>query len=445
MLDDEFHISKTAKAALVSIVCSKFPEHKTSADTDRSLIELSELMRTLDIETGSKYIQNRKQVDAGTILGTGKLEEIASDAMDEGCTLLVFDFELTASQIRNIKSITGLAVVDRCHVILEIFSEHARTKDAKIQIEISRLQYVLPRLAGFWTHLDRQKGGIGVRSGEGEQQIELDRRIIRERIEYYKRELKDLVKSRDEQRKKRQTTVVTTALVGYTNAGKSSLMNRMCKVDILEENKLFATLDSTYRTLNPDTKPPMVLIDTVGFISNLPNILIDGFKTTLESAMEADLLVIVCDISDPHFKKQLEVTHEVLKDLKVDHKDTFIVFNKKDILNDPVQESIIKRAYPNSFVVSSFDPDDMSSLREYIVQFFLDKQAHYDLFIPYDGGMAHSLVVSKTNVLNSTNHETGIFYRIRVPDFIFHNLGIQKYILAPDDPIRSQLDIELEL
>ena len=180
--DNEFHISKTAKAALVSIVCSKFEEHKTAADTERSLNELSELMRTLDIETGSKYLQNRKTVDAGTILGTGKLEEIANDARDEGCTLLVFDFELTASQIRNIKKITGLAVVDRCHVILEIFSEHARTKDAKIQIEISRLQYLLPRLTSFWSHFSRQKGGIGLK-GEGEQQLELDRRSRGQPIE----------------------------------------------------------------------------------------------------------------------------------------------------------------------------------------------------------------------------------------------------------------------
>ncbi|CAN0290038.1 unnamed protein product, partial [Chrysoparadoxa australica] len=197
--------------------------------------------------------------------------------------LLVFDFELTASQIRNIRKITGMSVVDRVHVILEIFARHARTRDAKIQIEIARLQYVLPRLSGFWSHLGRQRGGVGVKGGEGEKQIELDRRIIRQRIEFYKKELKLIAKSREQQKKKRQNMAVTAALVGYTNAGKSSLMNRLCQVDILEENKLFATLDSTFRTLNPDTHPPMILIDTVGFISNLPNALIDGFKTTLYS------------------------------------------------------------------------------------------------------------------------------------------------------------------
>lgn len=210
MLDNEFYISREAKASLVSLVCPKFKEHATEKDTLRSLEELRELMRTLNIETGEEYIQNKKTVDAGTILGTGKLEEIAAAAKAEGSSLLVFDCELTSSQIRNIKKLTGLSVVDRCHIILEIFSEHARTKEARIQIEIARLQYILPRLAGFWSHLGRQKGGIGVRGGEGEQQIELDRRIIRERIEFYKRELKEVEKSRIEQKKRRSKKAITT-------------------------------------------------------------------------------------------------------------------------------------------------------------------------------------------------------------------------------------------
>lgn len=434
MLDQEFQINREAKASLVSIICPKFEEHKSETESQRSITELRELMRTLGIQCGFQYIQTRKNLDPATILGSGKLQEIADKARDEGSSLLVFDFELTASQIRNIKKITGLSVVDRVHVILEIFAQHARTREAKIQIEIARLKYVLPRLSGFWSHLGRQKGGIGVRGGEGEQQIELDRRIIRERIEYYKKELVHIEKSRHQQRKKRQNQAITAALVGYTNAGKSSLMNRLCKVDILEENKLFATLDSTFRTLTPDTKPPMILIDTVGFISNLPNTLIDGFKTTLESALEADLLIIVCDISDPNFKKQLEVTQKVLTELNVEDKEKLIVFNKKDLLNDPIKAKITKRIYPNSFVVSSFNPDDMKDLRESIINYFLEKQEKYDLFIPYDGGVAHSTVASKTNIVITTNHERGIFYRIRVPDFIFKTLGLQQYVLSPEDP-----------
>lgn len=433
MLDNEFHISTEARASLVSIVCPKFEEHQTEMDTGRSLTELRELMRTLGVHTGYQYVQARNQLDPATILGSGKLKEIATKAKDEGSTLLVFDFELTASQIRNIRKITGMSVVDRVHVILEIFARHARTRDAKIQIEIARLQYVLPRLSGFWSHLGRQRGGVGVKGGEGEKQIELDRRIIRQRIEFYKKELKLIAKSREQQKKKRQNMAVTAALVGYTNAGKSSLMNRLCQVDILEENKLFATLDSTFRTLNPDTHPPMILIDTVGFISNLPNALIDGFKTTLESALEADLLIIVCDISDPNYKKQLKVTEDVLAELGVGDKEKFIVFNKKDLLNDPIKSKIVKRIHPNSYVVSSFNDDDMRELRSKIIGYFLEKQQQFDLFVPYDEGAAHSSVASKTNIIKTSNHEKGIFYRVRVPDFIFNQLGLQSFVLKPEE------------
>ncbi len=433
MLDNEFQISKDAKASLVSIICPSFEAHKDETETANSLKELRELMRTLGIQTGYEYVQNKKAVEAGTMLGTGKLKEIAVKAKEEGSDLLVFDFELTSSQIRNIKKITGLSVVDRCHIILEIFAEHARTRDAKIQIEIARLQYLLPRLSGFWSHLGRQRGGVGVKGGEGEQQIELDRRIIRDRIEFYKKQLKEVAKSREQQRKKRKNRAVTAALVGYTNAGKSSLMNRLCRVEILEEDKLFATLDSTYRTLNPDTHPPMILIDTVGFIQNLPNTLIEGFKTTLESALEADLLVIVCDISDPNYKKHLKVTRDVLAELGVEDKDMLVVFNKRDILNNRIQEKIIKRTESGSFVVSTFSKEDMDDLRTHIINYFLDKQDHYDLFIPYERGECHAIVSSKTNIMASENHETGIFYRIRVPEFIFNGLGLHEFILGPDD------------
>jgi len=439
LIEKDYSLSTEAKACLVSMISPKLKEHSTEDETKRSIDELRELMRTLHIEVGSEFVQNKKSVDPATMLGSGKLQEIAEEAKEEGANILVFDFELTASQIRNIKKITDLSVVDRCHVILEIFAKHAQTREAKIQIEIARLQYVLPRLSGFWTHLSRQKGGVGVRGGEGEQQIELDRRIIRERIEFYKRELKEVVKSQEQQKKRRQNQAITAALVGYTNAGKSSLMNRLCKVDVLEEDKLFATLDSTFRTLTPDTRPPMILIDTVGFLSNLPNTLIDGFRTTLESAMEAELLIIVCDISDPHYEKHLQVTFDILNELKLEKKEKLIVFNKKDLLENDLKKKLAIRTNPDSFLVSTFDKEDMKRLREHIINYFLAKQAHYDLFVPYEAGSVHSSIEGKTNIISRNNLEKGIFYRVRVPEFIFQNLGIQKYILSPDDPLLKEL------
>ena len=439
MIEKDFKLLAESKAFMISAVCSKLDEHKSEEQTKRSLDELQELLRTLGIETRDEFIQNRKTIDPATIIGAGKLEEIGEKAKSSQVDFLVFDVELTASQVRNIRKITGLAVIDRVHVILEIFAKHASTKEAKIQIEIARLQYILPRLSGFWSHLGRQKGGVGIRGGEGEQQIELDRRIIRERIEFFKRELIDVEKSRKEQKKRRYKKAVTAALVGYTNAGKSSLMNRLCQVEILEENKLFATLDSTYRMLNPDTHPPMILIDTVGFISNLPNTLIEGFKTTLESALEAELLIIVCDISDPHYKKHLQVTNEVLKDLGLENKERFIVFNKLDLLEDKMTEKMTQRIYPNSFFVSTFNQKDIKNLREKIIDYFLKKQKQYDLFLPYERGDLHSMVARETNILKSENHEKGIFYRVRVPDFIFNRLNLESFIMAPDMEMGDRL------
>ena len=227
---------------------------------------------------------------------------------------------------------------------------------------------------------------------------------------------------------------MTAALIGYTNAGKSSLMNKLCKVDVLSEDKLFATLDSTFRTLNPDTKPPMLLIDTVGFIQNLPNTLVQGFKTTLESALEADLLIIVCDISDPNYKKHLQVTQEIINELNIEEKEQIVVFNKRDKLDNPFLPKIAMRNLKASFLISTQDDEDITNLRAYVINYFLDKQDHFDLFIPYQEGDAHSKLLANTNVIKTVNHELGIFYRIKVPDFIFNKLGLKKFILAPQDP-----------
>ncbi len=432
MKDEEIKISDYTLATLVSVVCPKLSGHETLEKTNSSLNELEELLRTLEVKSSERFIQNKKSLESGTILGSGKLFEISEAAKEAGSNTLAFDIELTASQVRNIQKLTGMTIIDRVYIILEIFARHAQTKEAKIQIEIARLEYMLPRLSAMWSHFTRQKGGIGLK-GEGEQQLELDRRIIREKIENYKKQLQSVVKSRIEQRKRRKDKAVTAALVGYTNAGKSSLMNRMCRVDVLEEDKLFATLDSTFRMLNPDTKPPMILIDTVGFISNLPNTLVSGFKTTLESAIEADLLIIVCDISDPSYEQHLKVTYEVLDELGLKEKEKLLVFNKEDKLEDKMKQKIIMKKHPECFVVSSHNKEDIKHLREHIIDYFLSKQQHYDLFIPYEKGEYHSLIKAQTNILNTHTHESGIFYRVKTPDFIFNTLHLNPFLLSPEE------------
>ncbi len=428
---DEFTIPKNATATPVSIICEKFEGHCNEQETTRSLDELVKLLGTLKVIANSSHIQRRKKVDPATIIGLGRLQEIAEIAKKEGSEFLIFDCELTATQVRNIRKITKMDVIDRCSIILEIFAQHAQSKSAKIQVEISRLKYLLPRLTALWSHLGRQKGGIGVRGGEGEQQIELDRRIIRKRIDTLKKEVKHVVVSRNEQKKRRKNRAIITSIIGYTNAGKSSLLNRLCNEQILEEDMLFATLDSTYRALNPNSKPPMILVDTVGFISNLPAELVEGFKTTLESAIEAELLLIVCDLSDPYYEKHIEVTNKILKDLGADHKEKLIVFNKIDQVTDPHLPAIAKKLYPNSFFVSTFKDKDMSDLRNHIVQYFLDKQPNYDVFIPYNDGLTRSKVLGSTNIISSKDHKLGTFFKIAIPEATFNSLNINDFLLSP--------------
>ena len=431
MLEHDYNIFSKDQAVLISTVCQNLESHNTVEKTTTSINELKDLITTLNVSHKETFIQNRQQLDPGTIIGSGKLIEIAEYIKENKISLIIFDLELTAGQIKKIKNITKTKVVDRCHVILEIFARNARTKESKIQIEISRLQYLLPRLAGYWTHFSRQKGGVGIRGGEGEQQIELDRRIIRRRIAQLKKELDEVKNSRIQQGKKRRKNVLSAALVGYTNVGKSSLLNQLSQGEVLEKDMLFATLDSTYRLLSPNTKPPVVLIDTVGFLNNLPNTLIDGFKTTLDSAKEADLLLVVCDLSSPDYKNQLEVTSRVLELLSIEKKESIIIFNKIDLVEDPFLVKILKRKHPNGYFVSTKNKNEILSLRKEIIDQMLSKLSHFDLFIPYEEGQIHSRVMEQTNIIRTSNHEKGIFYRIRSPKFIFDRLGVSKFILSP--------------
>lgn len=428
----EFTISTKEKVILISVVCDSLEFHRTEDETLRSIEELKELLRTLDVTYHEKvFIQKKSKVDPATIVGSGKLKEIHQIAIENACSTLVFDFQLSASQSRNIEEITKLKVVDRCNVIFQIFAEHAQTREAKIQIEISRLQYLLPRLTSLWTHFSRLKGGIGLK-GEGEQQLELDRRIIKRKVSNYKAQLEEIRISRKEQSKKRQHQAIIAALVGYTNVGKSSLMNRLCQVNVLEENKLFATLDATYRMLSPETKPPVLLVDTVGFISNLPAPLVEGFKSTFSSAEEADLLLLVSDISDPHWQNNLNITEKTLQDMGLGEKQKFYIFNKRDQLTNELLLKVQLRKFQHYFIVSTFDDTDMKNLRSKILEYFLSRQNHYDFFIPFEDGSSHAQIKKLTNILTSSVHEKGLFYRVRTPDYIFQRLKLEHYQLSPE-------------
>ena len=293
------------------------------------LDELEFLADTAGVTGDKKFVQKLDKPEKATYIRSGKLAEIAEYCEEHEINYVIFDDELTAMQQRNVeKVIKTAAVIDRTSLILEIFSQRAKTSYAKMQVELARYNYMLPRLAGMWTHLERQRGGIGTRGGMGESQIEVDRRIVRERIARLKEQLRKVDKQMATQRSNRGS-LVRLSLVGYTNVGKSTLMNLLSKSSVFAENKLFATLDTTVRKVVIENCP-FLLSDTVGFIRKLPTQLIEAFKSTLDEVREADVLVHVVDVSAPDFEEQMEVVQRTLKDIGAGDKPQYVIFNKID-------------------------------------------------------------------------------------------------------------------
>ena len=313
------------KAVFVGIITDKDEESKVMEYLD----ELEFLAETAGATRDKKFVQRLERPDNATYIRSGKLKEIAEYCEENEIKYVIFDDELSGTQQRNIeKIIKTCSVIDRTSLILEIFAQRAKTAYAKMQVELAKYNYMLPRLAGMWTHLERQRGGMGTRGGMGETQIEIDRRIVKERIAKLKEQLEKVDRQMATQRGNRGQ-LVRLALVGYTNVGKSTLMNLLSKSDVFAENKLFATLDTTVRKVVLENVP-FLLSDTVGFIRKLPTQLIEAFKSTLDEVREADILVHVVDISHPGFEEQMEVVEQTLRDIKADNKPVYVVFNKVD-------------------------------------------------------------------------------------------------------------------
>ncbi len=310
-----------------TIVVSVIEQGTDERTVNEYLDELEFLALTAGVQSIKRFTQKLERSNSRTYVGTGKLEEIKQFIEEKELKLVLFDDELTPSQLRNLEKELGCRILDRTNLILDIFAQRAKTAYAKTQVELAQYQYLLPRLTRMWTHLERQRGGIGMR-GPGESQIETDRRIILSKISYLKEQLKKIDRQMASQRGNRGS-MVRVALVGYTNAGKSTMMTMLSKSEVFAENKLFATLDTTVRKVVIDNVP-FLLSDTVGFIRKLPTQLIESFKSTLDEVREADILVHVVDISHPYFEDQIEVVNETLKDLGVKDKPIYLVFNKID-------------------------------------------------------------------------------------------------------------------
>lgn len=321
-------LKSTAPATETAVLVAVLPKGESDAKALEYLHELDFLTTTLNLVVLKRFTQKLDRPEASTYVGKGKLEEIRLFVQEHKVTYAIFDDELSASQVKNINKELKLNIYDRSLLILEIFERRAQTAQARTQVELAKNQYLLPRLTRMWTHLERQRGGTGTRGGAGEKEIETDRRIVRDRIAFLKDELKRIDKINATQRKSR-SGIVRVAIVGYTNVGKSTLMNLLTKSDVLAENKLFATVDATVRKLVWENIP-FLLSDTVGFIRKLPHQLIESFKSTLNEAIESDILLHVVDASHPNLEEQIDVVNHTLAEINAIDKPTVLVFNKWD-------------------------------------------------------------------------------------------------------------------
>ena len=406
---------------------------------EHSMEELISLCKACNMEVVAMLTQTLPAPHQALYIGTGKVQEVVETCNTLDAETVVFDNTLTPSQVRNLSEEIGRPILDRTSLILEIFNDRAKTKEAKLQVELARLQYLLPRLTGMGTALSRQGGGSGSRSnkGAGEKKLELDRRHIEHRIAECKRELETVRKNRQTQRKSRENSAIPqVSLVGYTNAGKSTVMNQLLSFYgndeiphndhkmVLQKNMLFATLETTVRKITPPGKSPFYLTDTVGFIDKLPHNLIDAFRSTLEEACEADLLLQVVDVSDPHYKDHMRVTNETLAELGAGHIPQIVVYNKAD----RVQEiPSLPRIGRQSIHMSARTGEGLRELTELITKEIYGKLLHVKLLLPYTEGALHSLMQKEASILAQEYRGDGIYMELEVNPLYEHRL--KKYVL----------------
>ena len=377
MIEKKSKITAEEKAVLVGLI----QKEQTETQVREYLDELAFLAETAGAVAIKRFFQKMAHPDSKTFVGKGKLEEIKQYVQLKGVNLIIFDDELTGSQIANIEKELGIKTIDRSDLILDIFARRARTAQAKVQVELAQYQYILPRLRGMWSHLERQGGGIGSR-GPGETEIETDRRIVKDKISLLRKRLSEIDKQSFTQRKDRGE-FIRVALVGYTNVGKSTIMNLLSKSEVFAENKLFATLDTTTRKVVFESTP-FLLSDTVGFIRKLPHHLVESFKSTLDEVREADILLHVVDISHLQYEEQIGVVNKTLQDLKAFDKPILTIFNKMDLyekqtfdewLTDNVKQEILldlKQKWEgitqgNCVFVSALERKNIDALRQNIL------------------------------------------------------------------------------
>ncbi|MCI6790838.1 MAG: GTPase HflX [Lachnobacterium sp.] len=389
-------------------------------DAEDSLAELAELVKTAGAVVVGTLIQKRESIHPGTYVGTGKVDEIAQLLAATGATGIVCDDELSPAQMKNLESILATKVMDRTLIILDIFAARATTSEGKIQVELAQLKYRLSRLSGLGKSMSRLGGGIGTR-GPGEKKLEMDRRLINDRIAQLNRELKEVVKHRDITRAKREKNdVPVVAIVGYTNAGKSTLLNHLTDAEVLEEDKLFATLDPTTRVLELDGHQQILLTDTVGFIRKLPHHLIEAFKSTLEEAKYADYIFHVVDASNPQMDKQMHIVYETLDRLGVKNKKIVTLFNKMDQRTDdePLQDF---RA-DHILMISAARNEGLNEIKELLQEMLREDKVYVERVVPYAQAGMIQLVREKGELVSEEYVPEGIAIKAYVPMEVYGKL-----------------------
>jgi GTPase len=442
-------LSEDEKRKKTAVLFSVQTQGITDEENSSSLIELKRLVKTLGLDVVGLVTQRRPKPDPGVLLGPGKLKELAGytggtgivekfsskqsdeedeeldadipeevdfDAFEDKTTdigekeediqagVVVYDGEITPRQLSNLEKATGVEVLDRTGVILEIFSRHAKSREAMLQVEIAKLAYMAPRLRASHIGGDRQGAGIGTR-GAGETSHELDKRRIRDRISELKARLVEIKKEQDRRRDRRKETL-QVALVGYTNAGKSSIMRKLTGSDVLVEDKLFATLDTRVKTMQPEGFPLVLVSDTVGFIKKLPHDLVASFQSTLDEALAASLLLYVVDIADPAFRSQLTVTREVIKEIGGEKIPGMLIMNKSDKLTKSELETL-RCEFPDGLFISAHNIDDVAMLRAKIIEFFKSKMVETTMVIPYDKGGILGQLRTRAEIKNESYNEAG--------------------------------------
>ncbi len=401
--------SQKRKAILVGV---EMP-HDGSVPMSITLDELEGLATTAHYQPVARLTQRLTAINPKTLLGSGKVEELEQAVRHHTPEVVIFDAELSPGQNRTLENLFKCRVIDRSWLILEIFNDHAKSREAKTQVELARLKYALPRLTRMWGHLSRQRGGIGLRD-VGETQIQLDRRLIRNEITKLERKLKQIDKEKKTQRKSR-TGIYRVALVGYTNVGKSTLMNRLTGSHTLVEDKLFATLDATIRKIKKNFPYPVLLADTVGLIDKLPHDLVASFKSTLDEVREADLLLKVVDFSHPNYRKQMETVEEVLNELGANEIDSLLVFNKIDQIPDPEILSDGHYDYPEAIFLSCKTGEGIEHLQQGIIRCYENKLIPYTLKLDYAEAPLIQKIRKQAIIVKEDYQDESILLSLRLP------------------------------